>query len=146
MKKVLLATAIATMTIVFGTSLNAQNKLTVKVSNLENSKGTLMVALFDSKTPFLGKATHGEMTKITGTEAEVTFENLPGGEYGVALFQDANNSNTLDLGQYGIPTEKYGFSNNIDPAATKGTPTFEQCKFELKGNSTIEIKAIAASK
>ena len=130
----------------FGLNVNAQNNLKIKVDGLENSKGTLMVALFNSEDTFLSPQAKGKTVEVTGETSEVIYENLPDGEYAIALFQDANNDKTLNLGEYGIPTEKYGFSNNIDPSVIKGMPSFAACKFEVKGDRTIEITAVYAIK
>jgi len=126
--------------------MNAQNNLTVKVSGLTDSKGTLMIALFNSPSDFLTSKAEGKTVEIKGTSAEAVFENLPDGEYAITLFQDENDNKKLDLGNYGIPVEKYGFSNNIDPAKLMGPPSFDACKFELKGNKNIEIEAVSALK
>lgn len=137
---VLIATLVA-----FVYSLNAQNNLVVKVNNLNDSEGTLMIALFDSQATFLSpQVKKAQAVTITGTTAEVTFSDIANGEYAIALYQDSNNNRDLDLGKYGIPTEKYGFSNNINPAIVRGVPTFSACKFEVVSNSEIEIVAVSA--
>ena len=71
---------------------------------------------------------------------KVDFDNLPDGEYAIALFHDINGNGKLDMKMnnlIGLPAEKYGFSNNAIPIM--GAPDFETCKFELKGNRTISI-------
>lgn len=145
MKALLFSLAMAITT--FFSCMNAQNTLTVRVSNLNDSEGTLMIALYDSQETFLSPMIkRAKNPVIQGTSAEVIFENLPNGEYAITLYQDSNNNRIFDLGEYKIPIEKYGFSNNVDPAIIKNVPTFEQCKFEINGNSTIEIKAVYAIK
>lgn len=140
--KTLITITATLLTILFSTSINAQHKLTIDVSNLENSKGNLKVALFDSETNFMQKGCDGKIVKVEGTTAQVIFENLDKGEYAIILFQDENNNNTLDMGAMGIPTEKYGFSNDINPAEIKGKPSFSQCKFTVDEDTTVSIKAI----
>lgn len=124
--------------------LSAQNKLTVKVTNLDQSQGRLMIALADSEKTFMTQQATGQMLNIEGSEIEAVFNNLADGFYAVVFYQDANENMNLDLGQMGIPSEKYGFSNNIDPAKTRRTPKFEECVFEVKGDTTIKIKAVTA--
>ncbi|WP_394700395.1 DUF2141 domain-containing protein [uncultured Bacteroides sp.] len=45
----------------------------------------------------------------------------------------------VDTKEFGIPTEKYGFSNNAK--GRMGPPSFEQAKFELKNDRVIRITA-----
>lgn len=130
----------------FACSINAQNKLTVKVTNLDPSQGRLMIALADSEKTFMTQQAAGQVLNIDGSEMEVVFNNLANGFYAIVFYQDANENMNLDLGQMGIPTEKYGFSNNIDPAEIRRTPKFEDCTFEMKGDTIIEIKAVTALK
>lgn len=144
MKTILLALATALLAL-FCSDMNAQNQLTVRVNNLDNSKGTLMIALFDSQAKFLSpQVKRAQSLPVGGTTVDIIFDDLAEGEYAIALYQDSNNNKDLDLGQYGIPTEKYGFSNDIDPAVILGVPTFDACKFKVKGDTSIEIKAVSA--
>ena len=126
--------------------LSAQNKLTVKVTNLDQSQGHLMIALADSEKTFMNQKATGQMINIEGNEMEVVFNNLADGFYAIVFYQDANENMNLDLGQMGIPTEKYGFSNNVDPAEIRRAPKFDECAFEVKSDTIIEIKAVTAFK
>jgi len=65
---------------------------------------------------------------------ELTFADIPNGEYGVALFEDENGNGKLDRNFLGIPTEGYGLSNNHT------TPDFNTAKFKLKQYKKISIK------
>lgn len=125
-------------------NVNAQNKLTVQVTDLEASKGNLMIAIFDSEQNFMTERSIGQRVDINGTTAETTFDNLKPGKYAVIFFQDENNNYNIDLGEMGIPTEKYGFSNNVDPAKIGHKPTFDECSFTIDSDTTITIKACSA--
>lgn len=130
----------------FASLLYGQNSLTVKVTDLENSKGTLMVALYNSHDNFLSPYAEGKAVKVEGKSGTVVYNNLSDGEYAIALFQDVNDNFTLDMDENMIPTEKYGFSNNVDPAVIKMLPSFLACKFILDTDKTIDIKAVSAKK
>lgn len=60
----------------------------------------------------------------------------------ITAFHDANENGELDKNAIGIPTEKYGFSNN--PAPGFGPPSFDQTAIPLSQwksrSSPIEIK------
>ena len=64
--------------------------------------------------------------------------NLPEGIYAIALFIDANKNMKIDKNFLGIPKEQYGFSNNA--MGKLSGPSFEQAKFQVKGNSIQNIK------
>ena len=64
--------------------------------------------------------------------------NLPEGTYAIALFIDANENLKIDKNFLGIPKEQYGFSNNA--MGKLSGPSFEQAKFQVKGNAVQNIK------
>lgn len=128
-------------------TVQAQNNLRVRIYGLDDSKGKVMVALFNSEQTFLTpNVSNAEASKVVGTSAEVVFDDLEAGEYGIALFQDSNDNNQLDLGESMIPLEKYGFSNNVDPAVLGRQPRFSECKFTITGDQEIVINAVSAQK
>ena len=137
MKKLLVVTVLlVAMSMI---TVSAQNKLTVEVTGIKNPTGKLYVALFDSETTFLtDKAVAGKIEKINGTTMQLVFD-VADGEYAIAIFQDENDNARLDLGHWGIPTEKYGFSNNVNPSELKRPPVFGECKFMVNGNATAVI-------
>ena len=125
----------------------AQSNLTVNIKGIDEPKGDLYIALYDANVPFLSsKAISGKIVKINDKSVDVTFEGLNDGEHAIAIYQDENSNAKLDLGEWGIPMEKYGFSNNIDPASLRRPPVFDECKFEVKGNTTITINLVSAIK
>jgi len=121
--------------------VGAQNKLTVTVDGIVNPKGKIWVAVFDSIN-FLKQPAYYGMVNIEEGQEEVTvvIDSVASGKYAVTLFQDENGNNKLDTGAYGIPTEKYGFSNNFRP--TMGPPTFQDCMIEIEEDTEINITLI----
>jgi len=118
--------------------VGAQNKLTVVVDGIENSKGKIFVAVFDS-TYYLKQPVYYGMVKIEERQEEVTvvIENVAPGKYAATVFQDENDNNKLDTGAYGKPTEKYGFSNNAK--AEMGPPALQDCMFTVEEDTEINI-------
>lgn len=112
-------------------------KLIVKVTNLGDMKGQLMVGLFDSEDSFLEEPIKGITAKATAEGQELVFENVPFGSYAVSVIHDENENGELDTFMV-IPTEPYGFSNNA--MGKFGPPSFEQTKITISGETTIEIK------
>ncbi|WP_029903485.1 DUF2141 domain-containing protein [Prevotella sp. 10(H)] len=126
--------------------IEAQHSVTVEITGIKNQSGKLYIALFDSETPFLSNKGTGKVIPIEGSKTEVKFDDLKKGDYAITMFQDENDNGKLDLGEYGIPTEKYGFSNNIDPATLRRPPVFEECKFTVDGNTSTSINLVSAIK
>ena len=49
--------------------------------------------------------THSKILKINENDNEITFENLPYGEYAVSVFLDTNGNKKFDMDEYGRPSE-----------------------------------------
>jgi uncharacterized protein (DUF2141 family) len=115
--------------------------LTVRVSQLESDQGRVAIALFASAQDFPDqkRAFAGQLTKISGGRASVTFANVRPGVYAVAVLHDENENSKMDFNFLGMPLEGYGFSN--DAAATFGPPSFEAASFKLSPrNSYVPVK------
>jgi uncharacterized protein (DUF2141 family) len=77
--------------------------------------------------------------KVDASEESVTFHNLPKGKYAVCIYLDENNNDQCDKNFFGIPTEKFAFSNNVRPILS--IPSFESCSVYLNENKSIVIRA-----
>lgn len=123
--------------------------ITVSLSGIDSASGTVMIALEKSMddfeaddffTPkFRGKFFKAH--KVTKGVHQVQFKGISAGDYAVKVFHDENDNGKLDANFLGIPTEKYGFSN--DARGTFGPPGYEDSRFSFNGKSklvTIEIK------
>ena len=62
---------------------------------------------------------------------QLDVNGLDPGIYGVAVFQDLNGNEKLDMNLFGAPTEPFGFSNN--PVIGFKAPEFAEFKFEFDG-------------
>jgi uncharacterized protein (DUF2141 family) len=109
----------------------------VKVLDIRNSTGTVDCALFDSPVGFpteaLLSATNVMVIKVRKTEARCDFEDIPPGTYALAVFHDENMNGKLDTIWLGIPTEGYGFSNDVK--ALLGSPSFSAASFMYDGKT-----------
>lgn len=136
MKKAVITLAMAVIAS-FTWANGNQGKLTVKVTNMGDLKGQLMVGVFIDNEKFLEEPVNGISVKAKVEGQEVVFENLPYGIYAVSVIHDENENGELDTFLM-IPTEPYGFSNNA--MGKFGPPSFEQTKIDFKGDMSIEIK------
>lgn len=123
-------------------AFSQETKQIVTVSNLENVKGNLYIGWYNEEATFRinEKAIYREkIVVINQKEVSFVFKNIPKGKYAIAVFLDENDNYKLDKNIFGIPKEKYGFSNNILPSLRPAT--FKESLFELsKQEMRINIK------
>ena len=91
--------------------LFAQN-LTIEVCDIEKVEGHLYVAIYNSEETFMKKPLTAFRIDVKDTSLSIPCQGLPTGTYAISLFQDENGNGKLDTAVFGIPTEKYGFSND----------------------------------
>ena len=101
--------------------------IVVKVSNLSDNNGQVIVLLYNSETNFLKQAVLKKTAKISNNKSAVIFNEIPEGVYAIAVIHDENNNGKLDFNFFGIPSENVAASNNAK--AFIGPPSFEDAKF-----------------
>lgn len=140
MKQPLVTFVIAAL--VLGHNAQAQHRLSVSVTNIKPGKGQLLVGLFNKESGFLkpGRQYLQKKIKVTGAAQQLTFENLPSGQYSIAVYQDENTNGTFDTNVLGIPTERFGFTNNVRPKLS--APTFSQTRISVQKDTRAEIKLL----
>jgi len=113
--------------------ISAQN-LAVRIENADIGKGHLMVAVYNNASDFLNSSFREERMEVTERTMMPVFPNLPAGQYAVSVYQDSNDNGKLDTLIFGIPKEKYGFSNGIR------LPNYEKSVFDFNGDKIITIQ------
>lgn len=117
--------------------------LEIVATGFSNPKGAARIALVNSaenweaREPF-----RGFICPIEEGKTGVRVENLAYGEYAVKVFHDENSNNELDTRIFGIPEERYGFSNNA--RAILGRPSFEDARFVLDAPAKSITVRVAA--
>lgn len=117
---------------------NLNGDLTVTITNLDNTKGQILIGLFNSSStfPINGQEYRGQkIIPITNLTQSTTFSNLAPGIYAIAVIHDTDLTGTLTKNIFGIPLEQYGFSNNVTHKS--GQLTFEEAKFTHSTNKQI---------
>ena len=98
-----------------------------------------MVALYREEGSFL--KLHGVFrnAKVPAEKGvtRVVLEDLPEGEYALAIFHDKNGNEQLDTNWLGIPKEPLGFSRAR--MKTFGPPGFWECTIALREDTVIQI-------
>ncbi len=120
----------------------AAASLTIDVSGVKARKGKIQVALYNSAKDFPEtEPFRGEVLNITAdNELKVTFNDLPPGDYAVAVYHDKNSNGKLDKNLLGVPVEDYGFSND-DRGTRLSAPSFDNTKLRVENeNITLQIE------
>ncbi|MCD4719336.1 MAG: DUF2141 domain-containing protein [Desulfobacula sp.] len=105
------------------------SNLVIHITGFENSNGIAKVVLVNSKknynkeTPFKGYNFNIINNRV------IKNITLPYGEYAIKVYHDENGNHELDTRIFGIPVERYGFSNNA--RGTFGPPEYEEALFNL---------------
>lgn len=98
--------------------------LSLSVADGPAADATLYVALYDSAAGFTGSQSLASQTvPMRAGTARLVFPGLAPGRYAVRAFADENGNGKLDTNLLGMPTERYGFSN--DAKGNRGAPDFE---------------------
>jgi len=115
--------------------------LTGQLTNLRGGRGACYLALFASADGFPRQASQAVRTlrlPVSGATASFSFENLPPGSYALAVYHDENSNGKLDNNFLGLPTERYGFSNNAR-SMMFSPPSFGAARFVVAGAGTAIV-------
>ncbi|MFN4253501.1 MAG: DUF2141 domain-containing protein [Saprospiraceae bacterium] len=121
---------------------NATAQTTLVATNVAEAKGQICLAIFNSKETFMdaAKVAHAQAVPVGKVGSlEIQLPDLPPGQYAASVFHDLNSNGKLDTNLFGIPTEPYGFSNNVRPKFRAAR--WDEAVFQLKeGQNRLEIR------
>jgi len=114
-------------------------KLCVNITNISNIAGKLRVAVYNDEKdfPLVGKEYILKLININNKSEQCVFDVDKGREFLVAVYQDENNNDKYDKSILRLPSEPYGFSNNIKPRFS--SPSFSDVKFRVNTDTTIIV-------
>ena len=122
----------------------AENKgitLTVSVSELRNSNGNVVFALYNREDAFPDehykkyyKILKG---KIINHSSFVIFENIPAGKYAVNILHDENTDGKIKR-RFILPLEGIGFSN-FQSIGFSNKPSFKKAAFNVQTDKAIQV-------
>ncbi len=119
---------------------DGDKKLTVVIRNIKY-KNTIRVGVFASAKDFLKDTQTFKNYSLSvpenQTSVSLVIDDLPEGEYAIALYQDLNEDKRLNRNFLGIPTEPFGVSNNIKPMFSP--PSYNDCRFRYSSQQTLTI-------
>jgi len=113
----------------------AQNILEVKIDNIKNDNGDILIGLYHDGHNFPRKTTDGRIVKASRDGVVVSFHDLKPGPYAVSVLHDENSNKDMEQSKIGIPKEGFGFSNNAK--ASFGPPSFDKAKIFLHSKDTL---------
>jgi len=123
----LMRAVFAVLLALFSPAVNA-SELRITVESIRSPQGTILIGLYDSlesftraielsdKDGFLNDPNRFAAVALranTALKSAVVLTNLDPGKYAIILFHDENGNGKLDKNALGVPTEPYGFSNNV---------------------------------
>jgi uncharacterized protein (DUF2141 family) len=103
------------------------------IKETKSDKGVIQILVFNQNEGFPGnpkKALKALSAPITNSLANVTIGDLPSGNYAISVFHDEDSDGNFQKNSFGIPLDKYGFSNN--PTLYFGPPSFSKCAVAIK--------------
>jgi uncharacterized protein (DUF2141 family) len=113
--------------------------LSVTVSEGPATPATLYVALFDSAEAMAAdKPLASQTLPMRDGSAKLVFLGLPAGRYALKSFADENGNGKLDTNLVGLPTERYGFSN--DAKGRMGPPAFDAAAVPVDADGSIAFR------
>lgn len=116
--------------------VEAQNNLEVKIENIKNDNGDILIGLYAGGHTFPRKTTDGKIVKASRDGVIVFFHDLKPGLYAVSVLHDENSNKDMDQSTIGMPKEGFGFSNNA--RGPFGLPSFDKAKIQLQpGQDTL---------
>jgi uncharacterized protein (DUF2141 family) len=120
------------------------SELRITVEGIRSPHGTILIGLYDSletftraielsdKDGFLNDPSRFAAVALKANAAmksAVVLTNLDPGPYAIILFHDENGNGKLDKNALGVPTEPYGFSNNV--LGFLGPPAYEKAVMQV---------------
>lgn len=114
----------------------ASIEITVEL-NSGKSQGMVHLAIYDSKSSFLKSPCYSTTFVSKSNRFSVPTDELPDGEFAVAAFLDTNGNGKLDSNIFGVPSEPYGFSNNV--RGVLGPPHWKDARITLSSSQELNL-------
>jgi uncharacterized protein (DUF2141 family) len=114
--------------------------ITVVITGLRNADGEVLISLYNKAEGFpRDRSTIIRAAAVTpdgSGQVTTVFEDLPFGDYAIAVLHDEDLSQGMSFGRLHLPKEGYCFSNNVKVRFK--APKFKKAKFSLDGESVTQ--------
>jgi uncharacterized protein (DUF2141 family) len=115
-------------------TLQQGHQLMIIIRNLKTDNGVIMLELVNENNETIRQT----MGQIENGIATIEFNELDKGSYAIRYYHDENKNGKMDTNKYGIPKEKYGFSNNA--RGFMGPPKMKKMLFAVEGDTKMLLK------
>jgi uncharacterized protein (DUF2141 family) len=112
--------------------------LVVRAEGIATTEGELRVAVCNRSFDEAGCPVGGNRVP-SGAVEELVFDGLAPGRYAVAAYHDVNGNGRLDTIPPGLPTEPYGFSNDVGRLRP---PDFDAALVDVVAGRTVVVVRI----
>jgi len=116
----------------------------VMLTGFSSLDGMARIAVFDSEDFWPEEVEFSAKRVSSAVSADtvlLTIADIAPGSYALAAFHDEDADSVFDRGLFGVPSESYGFSNNV--RGRTGPPDFEDALVVLSADTVyleIELK------
>jgi len=118
--------------------------LTVEVTGLRNSEGSVLFALYNREDAFPDEHYKKYLKKVTGRvvngASSAIFKNLPKGRYAVSILHDEDGDGKIKKGLI-LPKEGVGFSN-YQSIGLSNRPSFAKASFAIRSDTKIVVRIV----
>ena len=120
--------------------IGQRSDLIVTITNVKNVEGHIEIGLYNNANVFpeVDKQFKVFYFKVTSNTIKYTIKDLAHGDYALAIFHDSNSDKVCNKNLLGIPTEDYGFSNNVRPFISP--PSFEDANIIHNKQLSVKIQ------
>ena len=130
--------ALAFMPVAESQDAVAAAALEITIDGLRTNEGRVWVGLYASEDDWDEQIESAQgWADVDDGVARVRLAELSSGAVAIQAFHDANGNNDFDTNFMGIPSERYGFSNNPRPKFRGAN--WDEAVFELSPGETQEV-------
>ncbi len=119
-------------------SLSYATDIEVNINNIKPIVGKLFIAL-DVKDTYdkddKSNSFFSLRKKVLASSHKIIISDVNPGTYALSVFHDVDNNNKLSTNFFGVPSEGYGFSNNV--VGSFSMPTFKEASFIINNKQKI---------
>jgi uncharacterized protein (DUF2141 family) len=109
--------------------------LTIRAQGVQPNQGMVYAGICDTS---FDEATcpYKDRGRATAGTVELRIRNVKPGSYAIAVFHDVNGNGKLDRSFIGLPSEPYGFSNDV---GRRGPPNFDAARIVVTEPATTVV-------
>ena len=118
-----------------------KHKLTIKISNIRNKQGNIVIGFFRDQESFDAELSAKEVVldKRDVRNGSISWTGYVSEDvWGISMLDDEDEDGEMNFNFFGIPREGYGFSNYIHSGLTR--PRFTDFSFNLNRDLTVNAK------